>query len=55
MEQQEPIDTLREKHASLQQLLDDETRRPLPDQAMVAQLKREKLKIKDRIAEIERP
>lgn len=53
VEQQVPVETLREKHASLQQLLDDETRRPMPDQGTISQLKREKLLIKDRIAEIE--
>ena len=53
VEQQQPVETLREQHASIQQLLDDEFRRPMPDQGTISQLKREKLKIKDRIAEIE--
>ncbi|MHA1565965.1 MAG: YdcH family protein [Alphaproteobacteria bacterium] len=53
VESQQPVETLREKHANIQQMLDDEARRPMPDQGTISQLKREKLKIKDRIAELE--
>ena len=53
VQSQEPVETLREKHADIQQMLDDESRRPMPDQGTISQLKREKLKIKDRIAELE--
>ncbi len=42
VESQEPVDTLRQKHANIQQMLDEEARRPMPDQGTISQLKREK-------------
>ncbi len=48
------ISALKEKHADLEARLDEENRRPLPDQSEISLLKRQKLQIKDRIAELER-
>ena len=41
--------SLNARHASLEKSLATETRRPLPDQARLAELKREKLRIKEEI------
>jgi len=46
------IDTLVEKHAHLQTAIDDETHRPLPDTTRLAQLKREKLRLKEQITRL---
>jgi hypothetical protein len=54
MSQLDRIEALKEKHASLERALDDETHRPLPDQAALHDLKRQKLKIKDEIHQLER-
>jgi hypothetical protein len=43
------LDTLIEKHHSLQAAIDDEIHRPMPDQGRLSQLKREKLKLKEEI------
>lgn len=48
------IDTLRSRHASLEEKLEDEERRPLPDDGVIHDLKRKKLAIKDEIARLER-
>ena len=50
----ETIEALRAQHASLEDQLNEENRRPLPDQIAISQIKREKLRIKDRIVELER-
>lgn len=47
------IDTLRDRHASLEAKLEDETSRPLPDESVVLALKRQKLAIKDEIMRLE--
>jgi hypothetical protein len=49
---QDYVESLRSKHAVLEQQIDDELHRPLPDQAMLTRLKREKLRIKDEIARL---
>ena len=41
--------SLTARHARLDETVAAETRRPLPDQARLAQLKREKLKLKEEI------
>lgn len=41
------IESLRVKHARLEAEIDREVHRPLPDDVHVAELKREKLRIKD--------
>lgn len=43
------LDSLIEKHHSLQEAIDDEIHRPMPDQVRLTQLKREKLKLKEEI------
>ena len=54
MSQLDRIEALREKHASLERALDEEAHRPLPDQSAIYDLKRQKLRIKDEIYELER-
>jgi hypothetical protein len=46
------VQSLKAKHAALEAALDEETRRPLPDEASLAELKRKKLKIKDELERI---
>ena len=48
------IEVLKERHADLEVRLDEAGRRPQPDQSEISQLKRQKLMIKDEIAELER-
>jgi hypothetical protein len=45
----EHVESLRTKHAHLEQMIDEELRRPLPDQGTVSRLKKEKLRIKEAI------
>jgi hypothetical protein len=52
---QDRIEALREKHASLERALDEENRRPLPNEEAIHDLKRQKLRIKDEICELEKP
>jgi hypothetical protein len=52
MTMQDYVESLRSKHALLEQQIDDEMHRPLPDQATLSRLKREKLRIKDEIARL---
>jgi hypothetical protein len=54
MSQLDRIEELKEKHASLDRAIDEETCRPLPNQAAIHDLKRQKLRIKDEIAQLER-
>ena len=46
------VESLRSKHAHLEQEIDDELHRPLPDQSILTRLKREKLRIKDEMARL---
>ncbi|GAA0571450.1 YdcH family protein [Caenispirillum bisanense] len=48
------FDALNTKHATLEAQLQEEVRRPNPDTAMVAIIKRQKLKIKDELARMSR-
>jgi len=48
----ERLDSLRTKHASLERAIEEENQRPLPDELKLHELKREKLRIKDQMAEI---
>ncbi|MBC6439670.1 MAG: YdcH family protein [Rhodospirillales bacterium] len=41
---------LEARHAALESEIETEANRPLPDQALLTELKREKLKIKEEIA-----
>jgi hypothetical protein len=49
------VDSLRNKHARLEQMIDDEQHRPLPDQGTVSRLKKEKLRIKEEIERLSHP
>ncbi len=42
--------SLNARHAKLDESVSAETRRPMPDQVRLAQLKREKLKVKEEIS-----
>ncbi|MFL9842042.1 YdcH family protein [Sphingomonas sp. ST-64] len=44
------LSALEAKHASLDQKISAESRRPRPDQMIIADLKRRKLKVKEEIA-----
>jgi hypothetical protein len=46
------VESLRSKHAHLEEEIDDELHRPLPDQSVLTRLKREKLRIKDEMARL---
>ncbi|NIQ92806.1 MAG: DUF465 domain-containing protein [Desulfuromonadales bacterium] len=46
------LDALRSRHASLEQELERENQRPHPDDSRVAELKREKLRLKDEIERV---
>lgn len=52
MSMQEYVEGLRSKHAHLEEEIDHELHRPMPDQITLTRLKREKLKIKDEIARL---
>jgi hypothetical protein len=49
----EHVEALRAKHAALKQSVDEENQRPHPDEFRIAELKRQKLRIKDEIARLE--
>lgn len=46
------LNTLRDKHANLDRMLEEESGRPMPDDVVVHGLKRQKLAIKDEIANL---
>lgn len=50
MNQTADLAELEARHAALERDIDDEANRPLPDQARLTGLKREKLRIKEEIA-----
>jgi hypothetical protein len=43
------LETLETQHAELEQQIEQELNRPMPDQALIADLKKQKLRIKDEI------
>ena len=45
--------SLRARHAELEEALNIETHRPLPDQVAIQDIKKQKLRIKDELARIE--
>lgn len=47
------IDALKAKHTALENAIDKENHRPHPDELVVAELKKEKLRIKDELAQFE--
>lgn len=46
------VETLKAKHADLDHKIVEEENRPSPDQFLIAELKREKLRIKDQIVDM---
>lgn len=52
MNREEHLDELRRRHAELDDRLASEEDRPLPDTIAIAQLKKEKLAIKDEMAQL---
>ena len=54
MTQQDRIEALKAKHAELDRAIDEESRRPLPDDGVISDLKRQKLRIKDEIYQLEK-
>jgi hypothetical protein len=50
----EGLDQLKAKHAALEAKIDEENKRPLPNDGVIAELKKQKLRIKDQIAELAR-
>ena len=46
------LSSLEDKHAELEQAIEVENSRPLPDELLIQELKRQKLRIKDEIARI---
>ena len=53
MSDNDTIDGLRAKHADLEAKLEDELRRPIPDEVAMSKIKRQKLRIKDQISHLE--
>lgn len=49
----EHVDSLRAKHARLEEQIDEEQHRPLPDSAVLVKLKREKLRLKEEIEKLQ--
>ena len=47
------IGALRAKHADLEAKLEDELRRPVPNEVALSEIKRLKLRIKDQISQLE--
>jgi hypothetical protein len=54
MSLEDQIEALKEKHASLERAIDEENRRPRPDPDTLSDLKRQKLRIKDELFQLER-
>ena len=55
MSLQDRIESLKAKHAALENAIEVETHRPQPDAAEIGLLKRQKLRIKDELASITSP
>lgn len=50
----EHVDTLKARHAELQHRIEEEEHRPRPDDTLITELKRLKLRIKDEIVGLTR-
>lgn len=55
MSLEDRVRTLREKHRDLERILEEEENRPLPDNIVIHDLKRQKLAIKDEIVRLTHP
>ena len=49
----EHVGSLRVKKTQIEDMIDQEQHRPLPDQSILTRLKREKLKIKEQISKLD--
>jgi len=54
MSEPDRIVALKQHHAELEREINDESARPLPNQDTIADLKRQKLRIKDELYQLER-
>jgi hypothetical protein len=52
MSLQDRIESLKAKHAALDTAIEAESRRPLPDNSQISDMKRQKLKIKEELHRI---
>jgi hypothetical protein len=52
MEDSDLIASLKARHAQLEEAIELETKRPMPDTTTISDLKKRKLQIKDKIAEL---
>jgi hypothetical protein len=52
MDQEAHLDNLKGQHADLEREINDETRRPLPDNLIIQALKRRKLRLKEELVRI---
>ncbi|UCH74040.1 MAG: YdcH family protein [Rhodospirillales bacterium] len=55
MSLEDRVKALREKHQDIEKVLEEEENRPLPDNIVIHDLKRQKLAIKDEIARLTHP
>ena len=46
------VSALKTRHAALEEVLEQEFTRPHPDQAVIADIKKQKLRIKDELAQL---
>ncbi len=53
MNVEERVESLRQKHRDLEDAIEEENRRPMPDSAVLSDLKRQKLRVKDEIARLD--
>jgi hypothetical protein len=54
MSQKDRIEALKQKHAALERAIEEENSRPLPNDDVISDLKRQKLRIKDEVFQLER-
>lgn len=54
MSSTERLESLKARHAGLEAEISEETKKPHPDDTAIHTLKKEKLKVKDEIARLER-
>ena len=49
------VDSLQQMHHDLEEAIKEENKRPKPDASVLSDLKRQKLRIKDEIAQLDAP
>lgn len=55
MSLEDRVKALQDKHADLEKILEDEESRPLPDNVLLHDIKRQKLAIKDELQRLTHP